>query len=347
MQPCAGRGASECRRGFTLVELLVVIAIIGILMSLLLPAVQAARESARLMQCKNNLKQIGVASLAHESAYGTFPYGGWGFLWMGDPDQGAGPQQPGGWIYAVMPFIEENTIARIGGGLPWADKKRELAKQIAHPVPAFNCPTRRPAAPLEAYIPPNNIAPVDGSFPRNAMLPDRVAKTDYAINGGPGPIPSTPLAGGNPEATCLAPGGGENGDNPRGTYPVCGWHCTNSCADRLDEKFSGVSTWRRGAHVSQITDGTDKTLLVGEKSVLPVFYEKSGGAFGNGIKYGKNNGGDNSSMYQGYDYDQTRWHIPILDDDNRAADHYTHFGQRPSGRGQLCVLRRVDQDDRL
>src|SRR5579863_4475370 len=102
---------SSIRRGFTLVELLVVITIIGILIALLLPAVQAARESARRIQCENNLKQLSLGMLDFESENKRFPSGGWGYCWVGDPDRGLSPpNQPGGWQFQILPYIEQKNL---------------------------------------------------------------------------------------------------------------------------------------------------------------------------------------------------------------------------------------------
>ena len=101
---------------FTLVELLVVIAIIGVLVALLLPAVQAARESARRSQCKNNMKQIGLAALLHEDTHGFFPSGGWSSHWSADSNRGFGKNQPGSWFFGVLPYLEQGNLSALGKG---------------------------------------------------------------------------------------------------------------------------------------------------------------------------------------------------------------------------------------
>ena len=93
------------RRGFTLVELLVVIAIIGILIGMLLPAVQMVREAARRTQCANNCRQMGLAVLNYESANMVFPPG-WATGTINDP-----LDEPGwGWAVPALPFMEQGNV---------------------------------------------------------------------------------------------------------------------------------------------------------------------------------------------------------------------------------------------
>ncbi len=125
---------------FTLVELLVVIAIIGILIALLLPAIQAAREAGRRTQCKNNLKQMGLAAQNHLSTQKFFPTSGWGWSWVGDADRGFGINQPGGWIYNILPFIEGGSVRSMGKGMSSAAKYDAQAQMQGIVLPFFNCP---------------------------------------------------------------------------------------------------------------------------------------------------------------------------------------------------------------
>ncbi len=126
---------TRSRRGFTIVELLVVIAVIGILVGLLLPAVQAAREATRRMSCQNNLKQIGLAMQNYHSIHLSLPWGakgGWGHSWTTD----------------ILPFMDQNSLwantpqGEIGsaiGNVPESQQFRALARYL---VPAYRCPSQ-------------------------------------------------------------------------------------------------------------------------------------------------------------------------------------------------------------
>jgi prepilin-type N-terminal cleavage/methylation domain-containing protein/prepilin-type processing-associated H-X9-DG protein len=122
------------RRAFTLVELLVVIAIIGILVALLLPAIQAAREAARRSQCTNNLKQIGIALQMHHDATGRFTMG----------RDGNGPKSVS-WAHFLLPQLEEDAVHAAYNNDFRVDAPENIRAMRA-PIEVFACPSRRTAA---------------------------------------------------------------------------------------------------------------------------------------------------------------------------------------------------------
>jgi prepilin-type N-terminal cleavage/methylation domain-containing protein len=267
----------RARIGFTLVELLVVIAIIGVLVALLLPAVQAARESARRTQCTNNLKQLGLASQMHVDTYGFFPSAGWGDWWVGCPDQGPGKRQPGAWTYQLLPFIEESARKNVGRGFKCTDanSRAALGEMMATPVSHFYCPSRRA---VDAY-------PWSNSGNYNFDPPPLAAKTDYAGNLGDVGFVGTDL-----------------GPKTLAGYDTHPWKFSGPafvtlCAFRGSQSptgDTGVIHQRSEIAIKHITDGTSNTYLLGEKNLDPDFYHE--GVAGN----------DDQSMYNGYDRDNLR-----------------------------------------
>lgn len=123
------------RSGFTLVELLVVIAIIGVLVSLLLPAIQAAREAARRMSCQNNMKQHGLALHNFHDAFGKFPASGWTTTGPGNP---AGKFV--GWRALILPFIEQTNLQNgYDFTVNWWEGANLNAATVA--VDVYQCPS--------------------------------------------------------------------------------------------------------------------------------------------------------------------------------------------------------------
>lgn len=134
----ATKSPANHRRGFTLVELLVVIAIIGILVALLLPAVQAAREAARRTQCQNQMKQMGLALQNHVDTFEFFPSGGNG-PWPSIEDYSQGgkpfsaPKQGLSWAFQLLPYLEEGAVHSLA-----------TTQQVTQtPIGMYFCPSRR------------------------------------------------------------------------------------------------------------------------------------------------------------------------------------------------------------
>ena len=269
------------RSGFTLVELLVVIAIIGTLVGLLLPAVQSAREAGRQAQCKNHLKQLSLGVLSHENALRSFPYGGWGYGWTGDPNRGNGSRQPGGWIYATLPYIEENAVYLLGSGQTGSQLTASGAARVQKPIASLNCPTRR-SATAYTWSQPWSMA--------NADMAATVGRSDYAANGGsvynqtgiPYAAPWTDHVAGsaNSGPQTLADGG---------TTAALGHF------QKVASLANGIVSCGSSVKLSQMSDGVSQTMMLAEKHVEPAHYTTGGDA------------GDNEAALIGMGRDNVRW----------------------------------------
>jgi prepilin-type N-terminal cleavage/methylation domain-containing protein/prepilin-type processing-associated H-X9-DG protein len=253
------------RSAFTLVELLVVISIIGVLMSLLLPAVNSAREAGRKTQCMNNLKNLGQATQQSLEKFKRFPTGGWGPEWVGWADGGMTTNQPGGWIYNLLPYLEQTTLHDVTAGT--TNMPANIVKELSVSLAILNCPSRRGGQ----LYPSTAFNPRDPTSSQGTQITlSTVPKSDYAANAGVRYDATSDPNLGNPLGVIVTNSGTEfptsvastksNGNTPA-TFKWPAW------------KFTGVIFQQSTVSDGSIKDGLSHTYLCGEKFVSRRHYE--------------------------------------------------------------------------
>lgn len=222
-------GRAIDRSAMTLIELLVCISMIGVIVALLLPAIQSARETGRRMSCMNNQRQLVLAAQNHESTHRKFPSTGWGYNWIGMHDQGPGERQPGSWIFAVLPNMEQNNLWLAS---PTAERPHtpiEFQSHVLQKVPQLVCPSKELDDPQTAngavvYRYGSNVA--------------WVSRTDYAVNSGDKIL--------------------KNNAGPSAINDI------NFVWPNLDRP-SGIAYVRSKIRNSEVADGTTNVIFCGEK----------------------------------------------------------------------------------
>jgi prepilin-type N-terminal cleavage/methylation domain-containing protein len=315
-------------RGFTLVELLVVIAIIGVLVALLLPAIQSAREAARRTECQNKLKQVGLAIHNHVDARRIFPTGGTEFspnvtnyLVAGKPVETS--KQGLGWAYQILSYLEEGAILSL-------TTQEALQRAV---LPIYVCPSRRTATMAETTSATAGAGdPFGAAGDAWVFLADYAAAQPCGLQCPPGTVGCpNPTPRYNPQSVTLTAGlyntnknsfwGGLNWSKPLptknnqvydGVIVRSPW---NYSLKRSMAGFSAPTTF------AKITDGTSKTFLIGEKYVRSDLY--GGGSWS-----------DDKGWSDGWDLDVLRSTCfqPYQDDDpigfnfaanlNSASDYF-------------------------
>ena len=223
------------RRAFTLVELLVVIAIIGILVALLLPAVQAAREAARRADCTNRLRQVALACLNHHDVKGVFPSAAASDIEIPNQD---GKYTSWGYTVQILPYLEhENLEATLDTKQHW---HRTVNREAIHtPMPTFRCPSQE-AYEMTYIDPPSGGATEQLSNLRAHYMGVMGAKVDCPV---PGPSSIT--------------------SDASSTYKMA-----PDCSNGGGSAINGVINPLGNVNLKKVTDGSSHTFMIGEISWL-------------------------------------------------------------------------------
>jgi prepilin-type N-terminal cleavage/methylation domain-containing protein len=242
------KGIRWATQGFTLVELLVVIAIIAMLVSLLLPAVNSAREAARMTNCRNNLRQLGLALINYQEVQKKFPAA----RVSSRPDDFDRPMCGGAepsWFVHVLPFMEETALfAQWDVYASW-HTHNDLLRETGSPV--FLCSSRHTPGNAIGTRPLGGRLPCGCPDPSGPPRPVSGALTDYAGNHGdlsPGAVglPTDFYFGGNGNGVIIT------------VRPTC----------REDENLGSiVNGWYDKVRLKDVVDGTSRTFLAGEKAI--------------------------------------------------------------------------------
>ncbi|HTI50047.1 MAG TPA: DUF1559 domain-containing protein [Planctomycetaceae bacterium] len=314
------KGSRRSKSGFTLIELLVVIAIIGVLVALLLPAVQQAREAARRSQCKNNLKQIGLAFHNYEETYKRFPGALYLVLVSGGPLNGIGqglynqspPVQENGdvhlWTEMALPFLDQGplynainfsspmgfgtatggAVTNLDGGPAWAPQN--FAAISSSVIPSFICPSAARSS--------NTNAP---------YLNDWWASS---VSGAP-----MYHAGGACDYAAFASWSDMKGYGP------------NSGNTMMDADSKGINTF--GTKIASVTDGLSNTMMIGECANRRTEWAM-------GIPRGPNNESGQANAYGGDSWNDWQLGIVGLRPIN-PGNYSTNNGGPGRSKGQCAV----------
>ena len=228
------RAPGSSRRGFTLVELLVVIAIIGILVALLLPAVQAAREAARRMHCQNNLRQIGIAIHSFHDIRRALP-----------PSRNYDHYTS--WAFLILPQIEQ--INLFDNWDPTLKYYYQSDEARLTPIPTYYCPSRRTSG-MQSTAGDSIVSPYETSGHVPGTVGDYACSAGYGRSG----VWNWILSNG---AMIMGDATTDPPTIPAGSYALPG---------------AKLLTWSSRTSFKSLVDGTSNTILVGEKHVRPSRY---------------------------------------------------------------------------